>query len=276
MLYRYAAFVWDPLESSSRDEATMITLAFRRSMPDWTCVLDSKGLTVFHAPYPRRDLTTYVLPRGCGVVLGRLFYSDLKDTTVVIDERSGLRYAENGGQTFIDDYWGGYVAFFNDLSNNSRHIIRDCSGKLPCFRMRARTVEIVFSHINDIKGLPLSLPTINWDYISAFLFYEQLQTRSSGLTGVTEILGGEVVEFRGSRVEQRVLWDPGRVARLTNFNTESQALEELRFTVQQCVTRWASIYKSIIHSLSGGVDSAVVLACLARARRRPDILCLNR
>lgn len=279
---RYVAFVWDPAQSAPIGACgDTLGALFRQSMPDWICALETRGLTVFHCPYPRPDFKAYVLPDECGIVLGRLFHSNLSDSSaiekpVVIDGASARRYVRGGGLQFIDDYWGGYVAFFNDAHNNRRYIIRDCSGKLPCFRIRANTVNVVFSDINDLRCLPLPPLTVNWDYVSAFLFYEQLQVRSSGLNEVVEVLSGDIVEFRGLEVDQRVLWNPGRVARRAYLGGDSRALEDLRFTVQQCVARWASTYTSIIHSLSGGVDSSIVLACLSRAPRRPAITCLNR
>ncbi len=279
---RYVAFVWDPAQGAlDGTSGNALVSLFRQSMPDWINAIETRGLTVFHCPYRRPDFKAYVLPEDCGIVLGRLFHSNLSDSSatekpVVIDAASAWRYARDNGQQFTDDFWGGYVAFFNDASNNRRYIVRDCSGKLPCFRLRWSTVNVVFTDINDLRCLPLPPLTVNWNYISAFLFYEQLQIRSSALNEVIEVLSGDIVEFRGSEVDQRVLWNPGRVARRGYLDGETRALEDLRFTVQQCVARWASSYTSIIHSLSGGVDSSIVLACLSRALRRPAITCLNR
>ncbi|HEX3913132.1 MAG TPA: asparagine synthase C-terminal domain-containing protein [Steroidobacteraceae bacterium] len=275
---RYAAFVWDPVEGAPVGACSAALVEnLRRSMPDWICAFETRGLVVFHSSKPRGDFRAYLLPDDCGIVLGMLFDSDLSvDAPVAIDGFSARQYARGGGKQFIEDYWGGYVAFFNDASSGRRYVTRDCSGKLPCFRIRAGAVNVIFSDINDLVGLPLPPFTVNWEYISAFLFYEQLQVRGSGLNEVTEILSGDIVEFRGSEVEQRVLWDPGRVARRGYLENDSRAREELRFTVQHCVERWASLYKVVIHSLSGGIDSSIVLSCLSRSPRRPAITCLNR
>jgi asparagine synthase (glutamine-hydrolysing) len=276
----YVAFVWNPRQRLPIDVsgATLIAL-FRDAMPGWICAFDTQGLTVFRSPDARPDLRTYVLPDKCGVILGTLFHSgdtDAAEKPVVIDRRGAQLYARDGGQQFTRDFWGGYVAFFNDPPNNRRSVIRDCSGKIPCFRVRATTMDLVFSDINDLRRLPLAPFTVNWDYLSAFLFYEQLQVRSAGLNELTEVLSGDIVEFRGSEVEQRVLWSPGDIARQGYRESESGALEELRSTVHRCVVRWASTYSNIIHSLSGGLDSSIVLACLSRAPERPAITCLNR
>jgi asparagine synthase (glutamine-hydrolysing) len=45
--------------------------------------------------------------------------------------------------------------------------------------------------------------------------------------------------------------------------------------VKACVHAWASRHNSIIHSLSGGLDSSIVLSCLQDAPTRPAITCFN-
>lgn len=279
---RYVAFVWEPWDDAPAGASRPPLIAdFRQSRPDWICAFETRGLAVFHSSRPRTDFRAYLLPDECGVVVGTLFHANLDAGSYLgkpdaIDAPSARRYARGGAEQFIEDYWGGYVAFFNDVFSGRRYITRDCSGKLQCFRIRAGAVNIVFSDINDLACLRLPAFTVNWKYISAFLFYEQLQVRSSGLNEVTEVLSGEIVEFRGSEVDQRVLWHPGSVARRGYSDNDSRALEELRSTVQQCVVRWAPLYKAIIHSLSGGIDSSIVLACLCTTPGGPAITCLNR
>jgi asparagine synthase (glutamine-hydrolysing) len=41
------------------------------------------------------------------------------------------------------------------------------------------------------------------------------------------------------------------------------------------VQAWASSYQSIVHMLSGGLDSSIILACLAQSAARPQMACLN-
>ena len=42
-----------------------------------------------------------------------------------------------------------------------------------------------------------------------------------------------------------------------------------------CVHTWASCYDGILHNLSGGLDSSIVLSCLVSAPSRPELICLN-
>ena len=279
-MINFISIVWDPTDSESRGSAELIRNAVHKEMSDWTCTLQADGLTFFHAPLGLPDITVCTLPHDQGVVLGHLFPSSLTceapHRPIAIDDRAAARYLRSRGEQFARDYWGAYVAFFNDFAGNRRLVLRDVSGRIPCFRTRSGAAHVLFSDINDVIRLPGISLSINWDYINAFLFYEQLQVRESGFREVTEILGGEALEFRGLNVTQRVLWNPNDFARQHYREGREDSLAELRFVVQQCVARWASVYRSILHSLSGGIDSSIVLACVSKAPSRPRITCLNR
>jgi asparagine synthase (glutamine-hydrolysing) len=52
-------------------------------------------------------------------------------------------------------------------------------------------------------------------------------------------------------------------------------VETLRTTTIGCVQAWASCYRGVLHNLSGGLDSSIVLSCLASAPTRPELVCVN-
>jgi len=276
-MLRYVAFIWNTVEAASGREAAELIGAFRQLAPKWQCRQNSDGLVVFDSGEESADCKAFVLPGGNGLILGQIFSSlSAVSTEVAIDAASALRYSRSGGRAFRDELWGSYVAFFNDRAYHRRYVTRDCSGKIPCFRLKARTVTVVFSDVNDVRSLPMLSMSINWSYIAAFLFYEQLQIRECGVNEITEVLAGDVVEFGEMEAKQSVLWDPRRIAQRMRFSEPTAAMEELRNTTQACVGTWASVYGNIIHSLSGGIDSSVVLSCLTRKGDGPEITCLNR
>ena len=55
----------------------------------------------------------------------------------------------------------------------------------------------------------------------------------------------------------------------------AEAAHELRSVTARCVEAWASVHDNIVLSLSGGLDSAVVLGCLASSAARPEVACLT-
>ncbi len=52
-------------------------------------------------------------------------------------------------------------------------------------------------------------------------------------------------------------------------------MEQARSTIIACTSAWASCYPIILHRLSGGLDSTIVLAALLRTHSRPTIRCAN-
>ncbi|HVY81824.1 MAG TPA: asparagine synthase C-terminal domain-containing protein, partial [Steroidobacteraceae bacterium] len=55
----------------------------------------------------------------------------------------------------------------------------------------------------------------------------------------------------------------------------SAAAAMVREAVRSCVHAWASLHRAVIHNLSGGLDSSIVLSCLVNATSRPQITCLH-
>jgi asparagine synthase (glutamine-hydrolysing) len=277
-MLRYVALVWDPLDPSTTD-IRALSETFSRADADWTCAYEAPGLLVYTMRQSAPALREYELPDGRGIVLGRLFRHGAHSSStidVAIDAENARRYAASGGAKLIRDYWGAYVAFLVDATSGRRYVLRDCSGKVPCFLTKFRSISIVFADINDIRRVPGLQFQIDWEYLATFLYYEQLQIRRSGLVAVTEVLAGDRVEFSRSETVQRVLWDPRAIVRDSLRLTTHEAAATLRTTAQACVSAWAQQYDSVLHSLSGGLDSAIVLGCLTRTPDRPKVTCLNR
>lgn len=277
-MLRYVALVWDPLDPNTQGHIRTLSEAFDRADPTWTCAYQTPGLLVYTMRKPGSVLRGYGLPDGRGIVLGHLFKQGTHSAfagDVAIDSDSAGRYAASGGAELVKDYWGGYVAFLVDATTGRRYVLRDCSGKVPCFLTQYRSISIVFADINDIR-VPGIRFHIDWEYLATFLYYEQLQIRRSGLVEVTELLAGDQVEFSQSGTVPRVLWDPRTIARDPLHLATHAAAETLRETAQACVNDWAQQYDSVLHNLSGGLDSAIVLGCLARSPNRPRVTCLNR
>jgi asparagine synthase (glutamine-hydrolysing) len=103
----------------------------------------------------------------------------------------------------------------------------------------------------------------------------QLQIPATGLNEVSRVLGGECVEHRGGRAVRSFYWNPLEISQSDVIDEPAAAAESLRATTKDCVQAWASSYPSIVHLLSGGLDSSIILACLRQVPERPQIACLN-
>jgi asparagine synthase (glutamine-hydrolysing) len=278
-LHHYVGLVWD-LDDSEAVHAAGLFASRLAQMSDWTCRLNTPGLTVFVRRLTRYESNDYVLPGDTGIVLGRLFPSNLETWTptwkATISEGEANRFAATAGKQLVEDYWGGYIAFLTDQSHRRCHVIRDCSGKMPCYNTKANGVEVVFADVEDLCGLGLPSLTINWRYVAAFIYASQLQIRETGINEVTEILAGDCLTVCREYRNQLTVWDPNKICADNVLEDAEEAANRMLLTTQQCISAWASTYTNILHSLSGGFDSAVVLGCLSRAPSRPSITCVNR
>jgi asparagine synthase (glutamine-hydrolysing) len=279
-MYRYIALIWQPDDSRSSSVAARILATLKQSDGRWTCRVETTGMAVLDISPDSDDLCTYVLAGQCGVILGRLFREELSNSlmarNVELSARDAEQFVTTGGQRLVSGFWGSYIAFLCNPNTGNRFVIRDCSGKIPCFRTRRSNVDIIFSDLQDIAELGLQHFTLNLRYIAAFVHFNELQIRETGLSEVTELLAGECFEPSLSGGRQYLLWDPRNVCRQDPIEDYNEAINAVRETTRRCIDAWASVHKNIIHSLSGGFDSTVVLACLIRSAGRERITCINR
>jgi len=106
--------------------------------------IEYPGLTVFVRSLSRQELAHYVLPADSGIILADCFPSNLETWTptwrATISENEAKRFAATAASSSPMAYWGGYIAFLTDRSHRRCHVIRDCSGKMPCYSTRANGV----------------------------------------------------------------------------------------------------------------------------------------
>jgi asparagine synthase (glutamine-hydrolysing) len=219
-----------------------------------------------------------VLPAATGVVLGRLFKADLENAPLIVDSEPTDRVAQEisrtDGRYLVENYWGTYIAILRGSAGNA-HIIRDSSGKIPCYYTRVANVTIAFSDLADLAPLGLPELTVNWQYLAAFIYFSQLQVRACAFREVTELLAGERLEVNGDSVHQTSFWDPRDVCRHRRIDRYEEAVTELRRVTQRCIDAWAGTHRMILLSLSGGFDSAVVLGSLCKSPDHGDITCVT-
>ncbi|MGB6449412.1 MAG: asparagine synthase-related protein [Steroidobacteraceae bacterium] len=278
-MYHYVVLIWSFVNDEAFLAAAALGNALEHSDPRWNRAFSSAGMRVYTQSPRTTDLREYPLPAARGVILGRLFPAKLSDLTnnwePAISESDAARYLEAAGK-LTEDYWGAYLAFLTSPTEPRSAVVRDPSGKLPCYRLRHADVDILFADVADLSALRLPPFTLNLAYLAAFIYRDSLQIRESAFAEVTEVLAGECVQFHGSSARQRTAWDPGSITTERGQLTYEQAVTELRRTTQACIDAWACVHPRVLHCLSGGLDSSIVLGCLSGAPSAPAIVCLNR
>jgi asparagine synthase (glutamine-hydrolysing) len=277
-VYRYVAFLHTPQGWHKEGSPPPLVDQFRHNHPTWESLRGGAGLSLFHLPPAGRSLAAIELPAGSGAILGTLFPRDLevspRDWNPTIDEKLTREIVRTRGRHLNDNYWGGYVAFLNDCGTR-HYVLRDSSGKIPCYTIMHGDMCILSSNIEDLSGLELPPFSINARYLAGFIYDAELSQRECGLNGVKELLAGECLELGESHANQFCLWDPRTVCRESPVDDFEDASCQVRHVAQACVDFWASKYDRIVHRLSGGLDSSAILGCLKRSAHCPLVTCLH-
>jgi asparagine synthase (glutamine-hydrolysing) len=175
----------------------------------------------------------------------------------------------------IDHFWGRYVAFIHDPATDRKWVVRDPSSQLPCYRTQYDGVTVFFSHIADCLSLGLRF-TVNWKYATSRLALGLGRADESGLNEVKELYGGSCTEFaRDGRDRTMFYWDPVAIADSKPIEDSNQAMSAVRGAVISCAETWGGYYPNILHQLSGGIDSSIVLSCLARRATKAGLAAIT-
>lgn len=276
-MYGYVAVHWNAADDLGARAATVIEQRIRSAHESWEFVFADAGLRVFQRGANRGAHGSIGL-EDSGTVLGTVFRNRSGASSTperpAFSEKAVREIKSTNGKYLVDYYWGRYVAFSRGTDGRLR-IIRDPTGALPCFYTQTDHVTVFFSHLEDYVGLVPTQLTVNWEHVRHCLQYMQMACRQTGLKEVSQVLAGECWTHESSGSKPVFLWDPVSIAAGVAIEDPAVARAELQGVVEFCVDCWASCYPSILHSLSGGLDSSIVLACLSSSPTRPQVTCFT-
>lgn len=274
-MYRYLALIWNPADHEISASAHPLIERMSAAPASWQRALHEEGVVVFHAGLNEGASETRVLEGDSGVVLGRIFARAGTPARPAFDPAETAAVVASGGKRLFEHYWGRYVAIVRSSRTGEVYVLRDPLGQMPCMLTSYRGVSIVFSDLEDCLRLGVLKFTVNWSYVAGLLANSGLTTRATALNEVSDVQLGERVRFSGDTLERSIEWHPFEIARTRQIESVDEAARQLRATTRECIHAWASCYSGLIHNLSGGLDSSIVLACLKDAPTCPAITCLN-
>ena len=278
-MFRYVAFVWNDQDAAARESARALLQRHGAAGPQWQVALRGSGAEVRYAKTGAGSCTAHVLAEGGGVVLGNLFARSQEGVSTVapaaLEAADSRAMLDTNGRHLIESFWGRYVAFLHDAPARATWVVRDPSGGLPCYLVRCRAVDVYFSWIDDIVPLLDAPLEVNWPYLIAAVCFLREHSQGTALREVTQVLAGECVETRAGVSKRFFYWDPLAVANTEVIEDLSAAVAAMRQCVRDVVHAWASCHEHVLLSLSGGLDSSIVLACLQDAPSRPRVSCFH-
>jgi asparagine synthase (glutamine-hydrolysing) len=276
-MFRFIILAWN----SEVPEHAPLTREIEDRLADletgWQAVMRSSGMLVLCAGSDSNNILR--LCGESGLLLGTVFSRNPDLETIVAPSRAIFdpdetdRIVASAGRYLMSHYWGRYVAVLQDQHAERRWIIRDPSGELPCFVTTFRNITIFFSCLPDLAQIGLYFE-INWRYVINRLIFGTGLAGQTGLTDVAEVYQGQCVEITPAKTSTSLYWNPFSIAGNDIIEDPERAGLALHATLKSVTHAWANCHASILHMLSGGLDSSMILTCLADAPSRPRITCL--
>ncbi|WP_030539374.1 asparagine synthase-related protein [Sphingobium sp. DC-2] len=203
-----------------------------------------------------------IFPGGTGFLFGTLFHrhgpADPVDG-LPPDEIETIRATR--GQHLIDRYWGRYIAVIQ--AERGHYVLRDPSGALPCYFAVSRDTLALSSDPSLLVDGGVEQPDIDYSGVARALLLAGLPEEETALTGVQELLPGTCLLFDGADLSTKIRWNPWDFTSEPDRTIEEQ-VGRLRRATECSVGGWARLYGKPLLSISGGLDSSIVGACLNR------------
>ncbi len=149
-------------------------------------------------------------------------------------------------------------------------LVRDRIGKKPLFYAMTPDGHLAFA--SEIKALaPITSLAPDWQAIRLFFGLQYVPSPLTGFEGVKQLLPGEVGMFdeKGWRTEKYHEWEVG--SRKSKGESQIESYDEhIRFLLHNAVKlRLLASDVPVGAFLSGGIDSAAIVACAATHLERP-------
>jgi asparagine synthase (glutamine-hydrolysing) len=278
-MIRYVALVWNRASATQNSAAATFVSSLKAHHPEWRDLLKHEDVHVLHLPENDSE-QPLLMENGNGVVLGTLFRMPAGGNTA--ESSVGKLSADatdvimrSHGRELVASYWGSYVAILRDPQQRVTRIIRSPLSQLACLRTTFRGVHLFFSFKPDVAATGLLNFTVNWPHIARMLSKLD-QGSSTGELEVSQVRCGQCVKIGPVREESVPYWDALEAASRPPILDARVAAVAVRGTARYCVESWAKVYPRVLLRLSGGLDSTIVGACLARAHARPRVTGIHR
>jgi asparagine synthase (glutamine-hydrolysing) len=214
-----------------------------------------------------RDATRIDLPDG-GMIWGHVFS---EGSATALSGQSPLQPFSMPAEAIVRNYWGGYLAI--------RHVtggieaLRDPSGEIPCFVAAVDDAQILTSRPDILIDAGLLPADIDWTIVAQALAFRDLKPARTALRGISELLPGMVLRCDVKAPAVRCVWSPWTFAQPgEEYDDFSEAVAALRVTALRSIAAWADQYRKPVVEISGGLDSAIVAAGLAKAGSWPTAI----
>ncbi|HEX8818131.1 MAG TPA: asparagine synthase (glutamine-hydrolyzing) [Terriglobales bacterium] len=193
---------------------------------------------------------------------GHHFYTHHSDTEVIVH-----LYEEMGAE-FVRKLRGMFAIAIYDERRRKLLLVRDRLGKKPLYYAFSNGRLLFGSEVKAILAAAPDLKNVSPEGLLQYFYFGYIPDPFTAFTGISKLPAGHVLESAGNHVDIRQYWDfPAYGTRAPQ--SEQECLDELEQRVTEAVRLRLVSDVPLGGLLSGGVDSSLVVALMAKASSRP-------
>jgi asparagine synthase (glutamine-hydrolysing) len=226
-------------------------------------------LSTGHQPIANEDESVWIVfngeiynfPELRQELHGHVFRTNT-DTEVIV------HLYEELGRDCVLKLRGMFAFAIYDLRNRSLLLARDRLGKKPLHYALDRDWLVFGSEIKSLLAAAPELAEINREGLLNYFYFGYIPDPQSAFRRIHKLPPGHLLEYRNGRLDLKRYWDVPEYG-TQNSISEEECLEELEWRLAEAVRIRLVSDVPLGALLSGGVDSSIVVALMARASSRP-------
>lgn len=166
------------------------------------------------------------------------------------------------GINFINKLNGMFAIAIYDERDNTLHLIRDRMGKKPLWISQLNDGTLFFA--SEVRALMLARPdrTLRTEMISEVMQYGYINSPNSAFNEIHQVPPASVISWKNGKTNLSTYWAPDFDSKVNISYRE--ALEVTKELIEAAVARRLISERPIGSFLSGGYDSTVVTAYMAK------------
>ena len=170
-------------------------------------------------------------------------------------------YLEHG-LDFISKLNGMFAIAIYDARDNSLHLFRDRMGEKPLWISQLNDGTLLFA--SEVRALMMARPgrTLRTKMVAEVMQYGYINSPHSAFNEIDQLPPASLLSWRDGKTSTSTYWAPDFVTKI-NISYE-EALETTKKLVEESVSRRLISERPIGSFLSGGYDSTIVTAYMAK------------
>lgn len=166
------------------------------------------------------------------------------------------------GLDFISKLNGMFTIAIHDAHDNSLHLIRDRMGKKPLWISQLPDGTLFFA--SEVRALMQARPdrTLRTEMVAEVMQYGYINAPHSAFNEINQLPPASVLTWRDGKTSTSTYWVPDFETKV-NISYED-ALETTKKLIEESVSRRLISERPLGSFLSGGYDSTVVTAYMAK------------